>query len=464
MEITSALIRRSPALAYETFNNYSFGLCPRFSSQLSFWLRDQGSAFCLNDSFLSLVCRLRSDAQERIAEMSEPRRIPSAIGSDSCGHPACANKSSGRNTARDRRHPIQPAGYLAGVGVLIAPIRNSLHAQAVEIHGLSRLQADINPCTGTRSAYSVALSRAGKHTAGTTFADAERSDALRSLRPGRRPVDQFFSNSEMLHFVTTWTSSRRRKSAAPLPLASASVPRALNLPRLRAKKVSAAFVSLHSRLRSGVALRAFVERRAQRWRLGSIAGHYDCFFLRSRRRRAQRGASQQAHTALPLPLLIRTERGAAAVADRPAAALRSILQAQVAEMGEKKHHQVAVFSSSRSHSTRRAARSAPKRSLSLCYKCYSSRFRVDIHPLLNQIFRQQSYRNQLTGLGYAPLDASLFYKISLPKAWRVSAPLPAGYHPFALSAQGVRRIAPNRRRQPGASISPITEVKYVLSN
>ena len=453
--VISALIRRSPVLAYETFNNYSFGLCSRFSSQLSFWLRDQGSAFCPNDSFLSLVCRLRSDAQECIAEMSEPRRIPSAIGSDSCGHPACANKSSGRNTARNRRHPTQLAGFLAGVGGLIAPLRNSLLAQAVEIHGLSRLQADINSCTGARSADSVALSRAGKQTAGTTS---------RSLRPGRRPVDQVFSNSEMLHFVTTWISSRRRKSAAPLPLASASVPRALNLPRLRAKKVSAAFVSLHSRLRSGVALRAFVERRAQRWRLGSIAGHYDCFFLRSRRRRAQRGASQQAHTALPLPLLIRTERGAAAVADRPAAALRSILQAQVAEMGEKKHHQVAVFSSSRSHSTRRAARSAPKRSLSLCYKCYSSRFRVDIHPLLNQIFRQQSYRNQLTGLGYAPLDASLFYKISLPKAWRVSAPLPAGYHPFALSAQGVRRIAPKRRRQPGASISPITEVKYVLSN
>ena len=247
----------------------------------------------------------------------------------------------------------------------------------------------------------------------------------------------------MFHFVTFWTSSRSSKSAAPLPLASASATRSLNLPRQRAKKVLAALVPLRSRLRSGDA------QNAQ----GSSADHHDCFFLRSRRRRAQRGASQQAHTAPP-----RTVR-----AGRPAAALRNNLQEQVVEMGEKKHHQVAVFSTSRSNSTRRAGRSAPERSLSLDFACFRHRLRVDIFPRSMTIFRQQCYRNHLTGLRCAPMDASLFYNISLPKAWRVSAPLPAGSYPFARRAQGVRRIAPKRHRQPGASISSIIEVNNDIS-
>ena len=244
------------------------------------------------------------------------------------------------------------------------------------------------------------MPRAGDGTAGATS---------RSLGPGRRPVDQLIPKSKMLHFVTFWTSSRSSKSAAPLPLASASAARSLNLPRQRSKKVWAALVPLRSRLRSGDA------QGAQ----GSSAGHHDCFFLRS---------SQQAHTAPP-----RTVR-----AGRPAAALRS-------------------------HSTRRAGRSAPGRSLSLDFACFSHRLRVDIFPRFMTIFRQQCYRNHLTGLRCAPMDATLFYNISLPKAWRVSAPLPAGSYPFAHSAQGVRRIAPKRRRQPGASISSIIEVNNDIS-
>ncbi|NLW71322.1 MAG: hypothetical protein GXY37_00310, partial [Chloroflexi bacterium] len=312
------------------------------------------------------------------------------------------------------------------------------------------------------SADSVALSHAGDGTAGATFADAERSDALRSLGPGRRPVDQLIPKSKMLHFVTFWTSSRSSKSAAPLPLASASAARSLNLPRQRAKMVWAALVPLLSRLRSGDAQGAFAERRAKRWRLGSSAGHHDSFFLRSRRRRAQRGASQQAHTAPP-----RTGR-----AGRPAAALRNNLQEQVVEMGEKKHHQVAVFSTSRSNSTRRAGRSAPNRSLSLDFACFRHRLRVDIFPRSMTIFRQQCYRNHLTGLRCAPMDASLFYNISLPKAWRVSAPLPAGFAAACRSRQHghPRKAASSRtcagcfpRRQPGASISSIIEVNNDIS-
>ncbi len=439
------------------------------------------SAFGINDSIYSQVCRL-------------------------CGHPACANKSSGRDTARDRRHPTQPAGFSAVRGGWIAPLRRS-PIRAARQGGLNKGTGEAPPAFADaersealaavatrraalpRSADSVALSRAGKQTAGATFADAERSDALRSL--GRRLFAHFFAWTQARDFLCScgqrpvlmpaktgtrcaslsethagtcavrsyffrgvcvqayqndnllidkfWTSSRSSKTAAPLPLASASATRSLNLPRQKAKKVSAALVPLRSRLRSRDALRA----------QGSSVGHYDCSFLR---------ASQQAHTAPP-----RTGR-----AGRPAAALRSNLQEQVAEMGEKMHHQVAVFSTSRSHSTRRAARSAPGRSLSLELLCFRSGFRVDIPPLSLRIFRQQSYRNQLTGLRYAPLDASLFYNFTLSKAWGFPAPLPAGFAAACMSRQhGHPRKAASsrtcagcvRRRQPGAPLSKIYEVK-----
>jgi len=441
------MIRRSPAAfadrdrcAYPSlglrFARPRYGRSAPTSPLQADALRAQGIASGLYDSILSLGFRLR-------------------------GHPAYANKSYGRDAARDRRSPTQTAGIFAGQGGWIAPLGQTASAFADDersesLAAVATRRAPLPSQTPNAvrrcSADSVALSHAGDGTAGATFADAERSDALRSLGPGRRPVDQLIPKSKMLHFVTFWTSSRSSKSAAPLPLASASAARSLNLPRLRAKKVWAALVPLRSRLRSGDA------QNAQ----GSSAGHHDCFFLRSRRRRAQRGASQQAHTAPP-----RTGR-----AGRPAAALRNNLQEQVVEMGEKKHHQVAVFSTSRSNSTRRAGRSAPNRSLSLDFACFRHRLRVDIFPRSMTIFRQQCYRNHLTGLRCAPMDASLFYNISLPKAWRVSAPLPAGFAAACRSRQHghPRKAASSRtcagcfpRRQPGASISSIIEVNNDIS-
>jgi hypothetical protein len=116
----------------------------------------------------------------------------------------------------------------------------------------------------------------------------------------------------------------------------------------------------------------------------SVINHY-WFWLRSGR---------HAHTALSLPSLIRTERGAASFASRLAA-------------------------SGKNTSTRQAARSARNRPPAFAISWLSHRSRVVANPLIKPNLSTTILLKPINGAKSAPLDASLFNKISLLKAWRV---------------------------------------------
>jgi hypothetical protein len=192
-------------------------------------------------------------------------------------------------------------------------------------------------------------------------------------------------------------SSRFNKNAAPLPLAFRIASPALGL--------------RFARPRSG----RFALQRGQG---SSVINHY-CFWQWSGR---------HAHTALSLPPGSCTVRRSPAVADRLGAALRS-------------------------NSTAQAARSAHKLPPSLAFTCFNHGSRVIAHPPINPNLSTTILLKPINGARNAPLDASLFNKISLLKAWRVSAPQPPRSYPLAHCARGVRRIAPERRGGPGASNS-----------
>jgi hypothetical protein len=263
-------------------------------------------------------------------------------------------------------------------------------------------------------------------TASASEAVATRRAPLpRSARLGWSGVRvmRFSVNENLFLFDKCLTSSRNIKTAAPLPLDSPLASRSLqsrDFAKITLSRASSAVVGCGTHC--GDARRictshgetfSFVQMlRAQ----GSGFCPRYWLWLRSGR---------HAHTALSLPSLICPERGAASFADRLAA-------------------------SGKNTSTRQAARSARERPPSLAFTRLRTSFRVDAHPPINTNLSTTILLKPINGAKNAPLDASLFNNISLLKAWRVSAPLPPRSYPLARRAQGVRRVAPERRGGPGA--------------
>jgi len=299
------------------------------------------------------------------------------------------------------------AGYLAGWVGWETPLGKTPPASEAVATRRAPLPSQTPNAVRRCSVYSVALSRAD----GATFVDAERSEALRSLWGVR------FDDHPR-------PSSRRRKNAAPLPLAGVPC-----LAPCKERKTGA-----RNPLGSGDALRGSLRSQAPKKPLraqgSSVINHY-WFWLRSGR---------HAHTPLSLPPGSCKERRSPAVADRLAAALRNNLHEQVVEMGEKKRCQVAIFSTSRSNSTRQAAGSARKRPPATCpqflmrvaFYCFKFQFRDGITPPHTRNLPATMLWQAFNG---AEERAYSCNNISLLKAWRVSAPQPPRFAAACRSRQ-----------------------------
>lgn len=311
--------------------------------------------------------------------------------------------------------------------------------------------------------FPIQISRQGELNKGTgqtasAFADAERSEVLRD-----RPLPGFVKDA-LSFFAKLWPSSRIIKTRAHLPPFAVPLRFALSSLGLRFVKTCKSRFWRWAK-RSSIKLLSF--RQVARPRCGRFssltplqgdalraqvsAGFAHLWFLlRFRRRRAQQGAGLHA-VAVP-PRLLPNGIGAGRL---PASGKNtSARQPSKRHAGAccedariEKTSNFHRFGQSRPPQKRKPAR-LPSAFHEGAFTQLSFRSRVDAHPPIKSNLSTTILLKPINGAKNAPLD---FNKISLLKAWRVSAPLPPRSLPFAPDgAQGVRRIAPDRRGGPGA--------------